>query len=441
MIPLIAWALVTTVISSGNWNDSSIWLSDNIGDNIDKDVEFNNNLPGAVTIQNSDSYEIGTLDMNNGNILVIDSGGSLIIGSNIINKNLFGGNMITVNANGNLEIWGDLTLSNDLVINIEGSVTIHGDFNGGNDADVTVDGTLIIDGNADLGNNSVLVGLGAVNIGGDCNGPDSFCLNGPLDTVPPVISDCPADTVVNIDTGCEVIVNWVEPTADDGFYSLVDTFTSTHSSGDLFPVGITNVIYTATDLYDNSSTCEFTITVNDIAPPVFESCATDIIITELDLNAQSAIVTWQEPIVSDNCPTSIIISSNFSSGDRFPLGRTEVTYTAIDASGNSATCKFSITIEENTIPVGDKAFTPNNDNINDVWVIENIENYPDNHVMIFDRLGGVIYSATGYNNRDIAWDGRSNQSGLDKMPTGTYFYKIDLGNGISTPKGFVELIR
>ena len=358
MIPLIAWALVTTVISSGDWNDSGIWLSANIGDNIDEDVEFNNNLPGAVAVQNGDSYEIGTLNMNNGNILLIDSGASLIIGSNIINKNLFGGNMITVNANGNLEIWGDLTLSNDLVINIEGSVTIHGDFNGGNVADVTVNGALNITGNADLGNNSVLVGSGTVNIGGDCSGPDSFCLNGPLDTVPPVISDCPTDIFVNLDTCCEVIVNWIEPTADDGFYSLVDTFTSTHSPGDSFPVG-----------------------------------------------------------------------------------KTEVTYTATDAYGNSATCKFSIIIEENKIPVGDKAFTPNNDNINDVWVIENIENYPDNHVMIFDRLGGVIYSAIGYNNRDIAWDGYSNQSGLDKMPTGTYFYKIDLGNGNSTSKGSVELVR
>ena len=88
-----------------------------------------------------------------------------------------------------------------------------------------------------------------------------------------------------------------------------------------------------------------------------------------------------------------------------------------------------------------KAFTPDGDNINDVWVIENIQNYPNSQVMIYDRLGGLIFSAQGYNNEDIVWDGRSNQNGQNILPSGTYFYKIDLGSELAVQKGYIELVN
>jgi len=88
-----------------------------------------------------------------------------------------------------------------------------------------------------------------------------------------------------------------------------------------------------------------------------------------------------------------------------------------------------------------KAFTFDGDSINDVWTIKNIDNHPDNQVMVFDRWEGLIFSARGYNNENVVWDGSSHQSGLRPVPSGTYFYKIDLGDGYPTQKGFVELIQ
>jgi hypothetical protein len=41
-------------------------------------------------------------------------------------------------------------------------------------------------------------------------------------------------------------------------------------SGEFFPVGITTVTYTATDASGNTSSCSFTVTVNDVEPPVIE---------------------------------------------------------------------------------------------------------------------------------------------------------------------------
>ena len=63
--------------------------------------------------------------------------------------------------------------------------------------------------------------------------------------------------------------------------------------------------------------------------------------------------------------------------------------------------------------------------------------------MIFNRWGLKVYEADGYNNN---WDGNNksnSSSGNDnKLPSGTYFYVLDLnGNGKNVKKGFVYLTR
>lgn len=67
-------------------------------------------------------------------------------------------------------------------------------------------------------------------------------------------------------------------------------------------------------------------------------------------------------------------------------------------------------------------FTPNDDGINDSWVIDNIELFPNNVVQIFDRWGIVLYSQQGYNSQN-AWDGTYEGKPL---PVGTYYYTIEL---------------
>ena len=90
-----------------------------------------------------------------------------------------------------------------------------------------------------------------------------------------------------------------------------------------------------------------------------------------------------------------------------------------------------------------KAFSPNGDGINDIWVIGRIEQHPENSVIIFDRWGSIIYEASGYNNEDIVWDGRGNSdriSSRDVVPAGTYYYSIKI-HGYGSKKGYIELIK
>jgi gliding motility-associated-like protein len=89
-----------------------------------------------------------------------------------------------------------------------------------------------------------------------------------------------------------------------------------------------------------------------------------------------------------------------------------------------------------------EAFTPDGDDINDYFVIQGIENYTTNKFMVFNRWGNLIYEKVGYDN---SWNGNSNGSlivGSDPLPTGTYYYILDLeGNGEKIYKGSIYLKR
>jgi len=83
------------------------------------------------------------------------------------------------------------------------------------------------------------------------------------------------------------------------------------------------------------------------------------------------------------------------------------------------------------------------DGKNDFFVIDCIEQYPQNHVEIFNRAGTKVYEADGYNNMDVLFDGKSNR-GISIMgtnlPAGTYYYVISKGDGSKRTVGYLELV-
>ncbi|RZJ72925.1 gliding motility-associated C-terminal domain-containing protein [Flavobacterium sp.] len=77
------------------------------------------------------------------------------------------------------------------------------------------------------------------------------------------------------------------------------------------------------------------------------------------------------------------------------------------------------------------AFSPNNDGINDVFVIDGFEDstcIESNTVEVYNRWGILVYETKGYNNNDRAFrgvsEGRVTLKKDDELPTGTYFYII-----------------
>ncbi|WP_319591608.1 gliding motility-associated C-terminal domain-containing protein [uncultured Draconibacterium sp.] len=91
-----------------------------------------------------------------------------------------------------------------------------------------------------------------------------------------------------------------------------------------------------------------------------------------------------------------------------------------------------------------EAFTPNGDNVNDFFEIIGIELFEQNSITIVNRWGNTVYKAQGYgiSTTPRFWDGKSNQSGGNAdLPTGTYFYVLDLGNGEQAIAGSVYIDR
>ncbi|MBT1703273.1 gliding motility-associated C-terminal domain-containing protein [Chryseosolibacter indicus] len=86
----------------------------------------------------------------------------------------------------------------------------------------------------------------------------------------------------------------------------------------------------------------------------------------------------------------------------------------------------------------------NGDGYNDIFFINCIENFPRNHVKIYNRAGTLVYEAEGYNNADTYFDGRSNKGVSlmgNNLPDGTYFYVIDKRDGSKPVAGYLEVVN
>ncbi|WP_432710853.1 Ig-like domain-containing protein [Pedobacter sp.] len=91
--------------------------------------------------------------------------------------------------------------------------------------------------------------------------------------------------------------------------------------------------------------------------------------------------------------------------------------------------------EDLFIPGG---FSPNNDGINDYFVIENGSRYQI-HLEIFNRWGNRIYRSVNYKNE---WNGKTTE-GIrvgDDVPTGTYYYVIKI-DGVNKYVGHLTVSR
>ena len=121
-----------------------------------------------------------------------------------------------------------------------------------------------------------------------------------------------------------------------------------------------------------------------------------------------------------------------------PVARPQetITYTVTVTTKEGCTDTASVTIEVIPAVQVPNAFSPNGDNVNEVWEIENYENYPDMRVEVFNRWGNKVFSSKGYG---VPWDGTYNGK---ELPVATYYYLIYLRSTNEEPlSGNVTIIR
>ncbi|NER17477.1 PKD domain-containing protein [Spongiivirga citrea] len=87
-------------------------------------------------------------------------------------------------------------------------------------------------------------------------------------------------------------------------------------------------------------------------------------------------------------------------------------------------------------------FSPNGDGTNDFFTIDCISRFPNNKLEVYNRWGNIVFEANGYNND---WDGTSNGrvtiNPEKKLPVGTYYYILNLGDGSEPRAGWLYINR
>jgi subtilisin-like proprotein convertase family protein len=122
----------------------------------------------------------------------------------------------------------------------------------------------------------------------------------------------------------------------------VNTPTTTAALG--FPnMHIVMNVNGCTQVVGTGPTCQFTVTVNDTQPPTITCPAPIFVAAAVTCPAAGCKVVNFTTTATDNCP-GVTVVCNPPSGSCFPVGTTTVTCTATDASGNTATCSFTVEV-------------------------------------------------------------------------------------------------
>jgi gliding motility-associated-like protein len=119
-------------------------------------------------------------------------------------------------------------------------------------------------------------------------------------------------------------------------------------------------------------------------------------------------------------------------------GRDEFTYEVCDIVNLCDSALVTIDIYDAGLKVPE-AFSPNGDGLNEHLVFTGLEHYPQSHLHVYTRSGQLVYASSDYLND---WDGswiKSNLTNNGKVPTGVYYYVLELGGVNRTIKGFVYI--
>lgn len=131
-------------------------------------------------------------------------------------------------------------------------------------------------------------------------------------------------------------------------------------------------------------------------------------------------------------PATSLNNPNIANPIAKPTETTIYQVTGTNAQGCAVTDEVIVTVVDGVIP--DKVLSPNGDGVNDRWFIENILQFPNAEVVVFNRWQQIVFSTNNYQNN---WEGTGANGAL---PDGTYYYVIKVDEG-SLFKGIVTIIR
>lgn len=125
------------------------------------------------------------------------------------------------------------------------------------------------------------------------------------------------------------------------------------------------------------------------------------------------------------------------------IGTDHVKYVILNRSDKSVVSDgyIYITVKESDRFFVPNLITPNDDGLNDTWVLDFLADYPNHLIQVFDRDGRIVFEARNYQN-DWGGEGvtKSGYVGHINLVNGIYTYIIDLGDKDKTVlKSWLEI--
>ncbi|HWB63796.1 MAG TPA: HYR domain-containing protein, partial [Chitinophagales bacterium] len=170
------------------------------------------------------------------------------------------------------------------------------------------------------------------------------------DTIPPVFTNCPHDTTVNINPllcGQSVALPALTGTDNSCFSPVIGLLTS--SASGYYEPGTTTQSYQIRDNSGNTNVCTYHVTVVD-NNTLSVTCPPNITRNTDPGQCTAYIPYYGTPVITPNYNGSCLTSGlQHDPGPYFPAGTTQLIYTA-SANGHNAQCSFTVTVTDNEAP-------------------------------------------------------------------------------------------
>ena len=145
---------------------------------------------------------------------------------------------------------------------------------------------------------------------------------------------------------------------------------------------------------------------------------------------------WQVNGVNKGIDNPVFSAGNFADGDIVTCILSSSGKCLVNSVSTSNAITVTLSSPDGCLVFVPNAFTPNGDGINDSWNITDLQSFPNCSVLVYSRYGNLVFQSTrGYANK---WDGTCKGSAV---PSGTYYYIIDLKNGKKPLSGFITILK
>jgi gliding motility-associated-like protein len=271
------------------------------------------------------------------------------------------------------------------------------------------------------------------------------------------ITVCAGDTVPAINFSVyprSAVFNWTNSNSNIGLPDTGRNNINAFAAASISNFPVTSTIVNSPSLNGcTGPSSSFNITVNplpnvDLGPDIkVREDSTYTLIATTTPNV--LLYNWSPPekLNCTDCPAPVF---NPARDSIFSVGVDSMAYTLLVTSDNGCKRSDIIIVRIIYIPCQKGAvfiptvFTPNNDGVNDVFLIQGTGSGKVRQLSIFDRWGGKLFEKKNFriNDRNAGWNGRS--GGQISSPNGSYVYvaivECDTGNPI-TLKGTITLLR